>query len=110
MTGVPCLGYVLKHLQVMGTKAVSRSVSIYNIVSVRDCIAKIRQVQLMRKDFGLAVETAGRVGARLALGQEGLKVYTETMNDDKCKNLDSRVVYRYLGGEEEWEEKLKGQQ
>ena len=60
----------------------------------------------MRKDFGLAVETAGRVGAKLALGEKGLEVYTETMNDEKCKDLDSRVVYRYLGGVEDWEEKL----
>lgn len=64
------------------------------------------KVQLMRKDFGLAVETAGRVGANLRLGDEGLKVYTETMNDENCKDLDSRVVYRYLGGEEDWEKKL----
>lgn len=64
------------------------------------------KVQLMRKDFGLAVETAGRVGANLRLGDEGLKVYTETMNDEKCKDLDSRVVFRYLGGEEDWEKKL----
>jgi 3-hydroxyisobutyrate dehydrogenase len=64
------------------------------------------KVQLMRKDFGLAVDTAERVGARLALGDQGLKVYDETMKDPKCKDLDSRVVYRYLGGEEEWKEKL----
>jgi len=65
------------------------------------------RVELMRKDFGLAVETAERVGARVALGQEGLKVYSEAMQDEKCKGLDSRVVYRYLGGEEDWEAKLK---
>lgn len=33
------------------------------------------RVQLMRKDYGLAVEAAGRVGARLALGARGLEVY-----------------------------------
>jgi 3-hydroxyisobutyrate dehydrogenase len=65
------------------------------------------KVQLMRKDFGLAVDTARRVGAHLALGDKGLEVYTETMNDPSCRDLDSRVVYRYLGGEEEWQEKLK---
>jgi 3-hydroxyisobutyrate dehydrogenase len=64
------------------------------------------KVGLMRKDFGLAVETAERMGANLRLGSEGLKVYTETMEDEKCKDLDSRVVYRYLGGEEEWMERL----
>ena len=65
------------------------------------------KVQLMRKDFGLAVETAERVGAKLALGEKGLDVYTQTMHDEQCKDLDSRVVYRYLGGEEDWEEKLR---
>lgn len=63
------------------------------------------RVQLMKKDFGLAVDAAERVGAKLALGEEGLKVYEGAMQDEKCKNLDSRVVYRYLGGEEEWKEK-----
>jgi len=65
------------------------------------------KVQLMRKDFGLAVDTANRVGATLALGEVGLDVYTKTMNDPKCKDLDSRVVYRYLGGDENWEQTLR---
>lgn len=26
------------------------------------------------------------------------------MKDEKCKDLDSRVVYRYLGGREDWRE------
>ena len=60
------------------------------------------KVQLMRKDFGLAVEAAERVGARLALGQAGLDVYTGASEDPRCKDLDSRVVYRYLGGKEDW--------
>jgi 3-hydroxyisobutyrate dehydrogenase len=64
-------------------------------------------VQLMRKDFALAVDTANRVGADLALGQSGLDVYTSAMKDPRCKDLDSRVVYRYLGGDENWEERLK---
>lgn len=33
------------------------------------------RVQLMRKDYALAVDTAERVGARLALGGRGLEVY-----------------------------------
>lgn len=62
------------------------------------------RLELMRKDFALAVETAERVGARLALGETGLDVYTKAMSDERCKGLDSRVVYRYLGGEEDWAE------
>lgn len=61
------------------------------------------RVQLMRKDFALAVDTAKRVGVRTALGESGLKVYEEASMDPKCKDLDSRVIYRYLGGREDWE-------
>ncbi|KAK4541819.1 hypothetical protein LTR36_007351 [Oleoguttula mirabilis] len=60
------------------------------------------RVQLMRKDFGLAVEAGKRVGAELALGGEGLKVYEGASGDPECRDLDSRVIYRYLGGDEEW--------
>lgn len=66
------------------------------------------KVQLMRKDFGLAVETAKRVGVELALGEKGLEVYDGAMRDERCRNLDSRVVFRYLGGAEDWKERLKG--
>ena len=60
------------------------------------------RVQLMKKDFGLAVDTANRVGVKLALGQDGLKVYEDASVDPQCKDLDSRVVYRLLGGKEDW--------
>lgn len=63
----------------------------------------------MRKDFALAVDTANRVGTKLALGQSGLEVYTSAMNDPRCKDLDSRVIYRHLGGDENWHDKLKKQ-
>ena len=58
----------------------------------------------MKKDFGLAVDTAKRVGVNLALGDEGLKVYENASVDPECKDRDSRVVYRYLGGREDWRE------
>ncbi|KAF2159602.1 hypothetical protein M409DRAFT_70917 [Zasmidium cellare ATCC 36951] len=60
------------------------------------------RVELMKKDFALAVDTAERVGAQLALGREGLGVYEGASADERCKGLDSRVVYKFLGGEEEW--------
>jgi 3-hydroxyisobutyrate dehydrogenase len=62
------------------------------------------RVQLMKKDFGLAVSTAKRVGVDLALGDQGLKVYEETSADPECRDLDSRVVFRHLGGREDWRE------
>ncbi|KAH6670671.1 NAD binding domain of 6-phosphogluconate dehydrogenase-domain-containing protein [Halenospora varia] len=42
------------------------------------------KVQLMSKDFGLAVEMA-----------------------ERCRDLNSRVVFRYLGGDEGWMDKVK---
>lgn len=61
------------------------------------------KVQLMRKDFALACDMAKRVGAKNVLGEVGLETYTGAMNDPRCRDLDSRVVYRYLGGKEDWE-------
>ncbi|KAI9703417.1 MAG: hypothetical protein M1820_005889 [Bogoriella megaspora] len=60
------------------------------------------KVQLMKKDFGLAVDTAKRVGAKTVLSDVGLRTYEEASSDSRCKDLDSRVVYRYLGGREDW--------
>lgn len=65
------------------------------------------KIQLMRKDFGLAVDVAENVGARLLLAEAGLKAYTDASGDPRCRDLDSRVVYRFLGGDEDWEAKTK---
>jgi 3-hydroxyisobutyrate dehydrogenase len=62
------------------------------------------KIQLMKKDFGLAVQTAERVGAKLVLGDIGLKTYTDASEDPQCRDRDSRVVYRYLGGREDWQQ------
>ncbi|KAK3688057.1 NAD binding domain of 6-phosphogluconate dehydrogenase-domain-containing protein [Podospora appendiculata] len=60
------------------------------------------RVQLMRKDIGLAVDMARRVGARNILGATGLGIYAAASDATDCRDLDSRVVYRYLGGREDW--------
>ncbi|KFY65404.1 hypothetical protein V496_02596 [Pseudogymnoascus sp. VKM F-4515 (FW-2607)] len=62
------------------------------------------KVQLMKKDFGLAVEAARGVGAKMVLGEKGLECYKEAAEDPKCFDLDSRVVFRYIGGDEDWEQ------
>lgn len=64
------------------------------------------KIQLMRKDFHLACETAKRVKAKTVLAEPGLELYTQAMQDPRCRDLDSRVVFRYLGGDEDWETKL----
>lgn len=65
------------------------------------------KVQLMRKDFSLAVEMAKKVGSRNVLGDVGLDTYEGTSKDPRCRDLDSRVVYRYLGGNEDWQKDLE---
>ncbi|KAH7013893.1 3-hydroxyisobutyrate dehydrogenase [Ilyonectria destructans] len=61
------------------------------------------KVQLMTKDLGLAVEAGKMAGAKMFLGELGLSVYTEASNDSNCRDLDSRVVFRFLGGNENWD-------
>ncbi|KAF2119449.1 3-hydroxyisobutyrate dehydrogenase mitochondrial precursor [Lophiotrema nucula] len=66
------------------------------------------KVQLMRKDFSLAVDMAKRVGSKNVLGEIGLETYDGASKDPRCQDLDSRVVYRYLGGDEDWQSKVNG--
>ncbi|KAF2249906.1 3-hydroxyisobutyrate dehydrogenase [Trematosphaeria pertusa] len=65
------------------------------------------KVQLMRKDFGLALDMAKRVGSKNVLGEVGLATYDGASKDPRCRDLDSRVVYRYLGGQEDWMDKAR---
>lgn len=62
------------------------------------------KVQLMAKDFGLAVNTAKEAGAKIVLGEPGLEAYISAAQDPACMDLDSRVIYRYIGGAENWDE------
>ncbi|KAI7499638.1 hypothetical protein KC367_g4343 [Hortaea werneckii] len=45
------------------------------------------RIGLMKKDFGLAVQTAKAVGTRLALGEEGLRVYDQASEDPAFMHL-----------------------
>ncbi|KAL3478039.1 NAD binding domain of 6-phosphogluconate dehydrogenase-domain-containing protein [Aspergillus californicus] len=65
------------------------------------------KVQLMKKDFSLAMKMAEGVGATLALGQQGLQTYEAASNDPECHDRDSRVVFRYIGGDENWAQKFQ---
>ncbi|KAJ5814456.1 uncharacterized protein N7503_001206 [Penicillium pulvis] len=60
------------------------------------------KVQLMRKDISLALEMAHGVSSKNVLGSIALETYEGVCADSRCKDLDSRVVFRYLGGNEEW--------
>jgi 3-hydroxyisobutyrate dehydrogenase len=63
------------------------------------------KVQLMAKDFGLAVSEAEKVDARLLLGNAGLEAYRSASQDPNCRDLDSRVLFRFIGGNEDWAHK-----
>jgi 3-hydroxyisobutyrate/3-hydroxypropionate dehydrogenase len=52
----------------------------------------------MKKDMSLAVDAARRVGAKLVLADPGLAAYSAASEDPRCRDRDSRVVYRWLGG------------
>lgn len=58
------------------------------------------KVQLMRKDVALAVSAARAAHARLVLGGAALETYEQASADPRCRDLDARVVYRWLGGVE----------
>lgn len=60
----------------------------------------------MKKDFSLAVSLAESVGARLELGEQGLRTYEGASKDEDCYDRDSRVVFRFIGGDEKWAAKL----
>lgn len=64
------------------------------------------RVGLMRKDFNLAVKMGEERGVGLRLALEGKKVYEEAEVDERCMGRDSRVVFRYLGGDEGWKERF----
>jgi hypothetical protein len=58
----------------------------------------------MRKDYNLAIEAANTSQSKLYLGTAGLQVYSEASLDEKCVDRDSRVVFRFIGGNEHWQE------
>lgn len=60
------------------------------------------RVELMRKDISLATRMAAEVGAHMVLGEATLGAYVRATEDERCKGLDSRVVYRLIGGDEDW--------
>lgn len=60
------------------------------------------RIALMLKDFTLASQIADRVGARRIMGEQGLKMYDEANATPDFKDLDVRAMFRYIGGQEDW--------
>lgn len=55
---------------------------------------------LMLKDLGLALTACAQADIVPRLGPHAQEIYTATQSDERCKNRDFSVVYRYLGGKE----------
>lgn len=53
------------------------------------------KVQLMKKDMTLAIAAAREVGAKMVLADAGLSAYEAASEDPRCRDKDSRVVYRW---------------
>jgi 3-hydroxyisobutyrate dehydrogenase len=47
------------------------------------------KVQVIKRDFGLAVDAAESLGAELLLGEAALKTYTDVSADPNCVDRDS---------------------
>lgn len=61
------------------------------------------KVELMRKDMGLAMDLSKQCDCKNILGQAALQAYRDASDDPKCAGLDSKIIYRYLGGNENWQ-------
>jgi len=66
------------------------------------------KIEYVKKDIGLAIAACERVGAKLALGPTTWNTYVEAGQDDRCAGKDSKVIYRWIGGDEEWTERFAG--
>ncbi|KFY01931.1 hypothetical protein O988_02437 [Pseudogymnoascus sp. VKM F-3808] len=62
------------------------------------------KIEYVKKDIGLAIAACERVGAKLFVGPHTWNTYVEAGKDPRCAGLDSKVIYRFIGGNEEWQE------
>lgn len=52
---------------------------------------------------------ARREGSTNVLGSAGLQTYKKASEDERCKDLNSRIVFRHLGGNETWNAEQKNE-
>jgi 3-hydroxyisobutyrate dehydrogenase len=65
------------------------------------------RIEYVKKDIGLTIDACERVGAKLCLGKQTWNTYADAVEDARCTGLDSKVVYRFIGGEEKWQNKFE---
>ncbi|KAH0840925.1 3-hydroxyisobutyrate dehydrogenase [Fonsecaea pedrosoi] len=64
------------------------------------------RIEYTCKDMALALDACDRVGAKLCIGQAVLDAFDHASKDPRCAGLDTKVVFRYLGGDEKWQDKF----
>ncbi|KAH8812550.1 3-hydroxyisobutyrate dehydrogenase [Xylogone sp. PMI_703] len=64
------------------------------------------KIEYVKKDIGLTIDACERVGAKLFVGPQTWNTYVEAGKDPRCAGLDSKVIYRYIGGDEDWRSKF----
>lgn len=64
------------------------------------------KIEYVKKDIGLTIEACKRVGAKLCVGPTTWNAYVEAGQDPRCAGMDSKVIYRWIGGDEEWQNKF----
>lgn len=55
-------------------------------------------ISLMRKDLGLALNSAKEYGVKIGLGEHAMSMYRAAEQDEKCKGKDFSSIYRWLDG------------
>lgn len=55
-------------------------------------------ISLMRKDLGLALDSANEFGVKTGLGARAMEMYQEAEMDERCKGKDFSSIYRWLDG------------
>jgi 3-hydroxyisobutyrate dehydrogenase len=58
------------------------------------------KVEMMAKDFGLALKAMEEVGASTELGTKGEEIYRTVGEDVRFRGMDSRVIFQAIGGGE----------
>lgn len=63
-------------------------------------------IEYVKKDIELAMDACERVGAKVCMGQSIRDAYYEASQQEGNAGMDSKIVYRWMGGEEDWRGKL----
>ncbi|KAI4707529.1 hypothetical protein J4E89_007633 [Alternaria sp. Ai002NY15] len=56
------------------------------------------KTQMMLKDLGLGIESAGQVGVRPSMAERALEVWEEAAKDERCVDRDGSSIYLHVGG------------